>query len=102
MRFPRRQFLYLTVGAATLPAFGGIAGAQTSPTRPVRRGEIMGRQRAKSADLAWPPQFGARSVDYKGLGPKDRYVRTRTDSATVASPTRLRRQANAAGAPSNA
>jgi tripartite-type tricarboxylate transporter receptor subunit TctC len=36
MRFPRRQFLYLTVGAATLPAFGGIAGAQTYPTRPVR------------------------------------------------------------------
>ena len=32
MRFPRRQFLYLTVGAATLPAFGGVAGAQTYPT----------------------------------------------------------------------
>ena len=67
-----------------------------------RRGEIMGRQRAKSADLAWPPQFGARSVDYKGFGPKDWFVRTRTDSATVASPTGLRRQADAAGAPSNA
>jgi tripartite-type tricarboxylate transporter receptor subunit TctC len=36
MRFPRRQFLYLTVGAATLPAFAGIARAQAYPTRPVR------------------------------------------------------------------
>jgi tripartite-type tricarboxylate transporter receptor subunit TctC len=36
MRFPRRQFLYLTVGAATLPAFTGIARAQAYPTRPVR------------------------------------------------------------------
>ena len=38
----------------------------------------------------------------KALATKDWFVRTRTDSATVASPTRLCRQANAAGAPSNA
>ena len=50
--------------------------------RPWRRGEIEGRQRAKSADLAWPPQFGARAVDHKGFGRKDWYVRIITDSAT--------------------
>ena len=67
-----------------------------------RCGGIMGRQQAKSADLAWPSRFGARVRRFiKGLGPKDSYLRTRTDGATVASPG-LHRQANAAGSPSNA
>ena len=64
------------------------------------RVEIMGRQRTKSADLAWPPQFGARPVACKGFGPKGWFVRPRRGSATVASPTKLRRQTNAAGASS--
>ena len=29
-----------------------------------RRGEIMGRQRAKSTDPSWFTRFGSRSVDY--------------------------------------
>ena len=36
MKFPRRQFLHLAAGAAALPAFSRIAGAQTYPARPVR------------------------------------------------------------------
>ena len=36
MKFPRRQFLHLTAGAAALPAVLRIALAQTYPTRPVR------------------------------------------------------------------
>jgi tripartite-type tricarboxylate transporter receptor subunit TctC len=36
MKFPRRQFLHLTAGAAALPAVSRIAWAQTYPTRPVR------------------------------------------------------------------
>src|SRR5262245_9846612 len=36
MNFPRRQFLYLAAGAATLPALLQIASAQTYPSRPVR------------------------------------------------------------------
>ncbi len=35
MKFPRRQFLHLAAGAATLPAVARIARAQTYPTRPV-------------------------------------------------------------------
>ena len=35
MTFPRRQFLYLATGAATLPILSCIAQAQTYPTRPV-------------------------------------------------------------------
>ena len=35
MRLPRRRFLRLAAGGAILPAFSGIAGAQTFPTRPV-------------------------------------------------------------------
>src|SRR5258707_11185511 len=38
MNVPRRQFLKLTAGAATLPAFARIAGAQTYPTRPITLG----------------------------------------------------------------
>jgi tripartite-type tricarboxylate transporter receptor subunit TctC len=36
MKLPRRQFLYLAAGAATLPAVSRIASAQAYPTRPVR------------------------------------------------------------------
>jgi len=36
MKFPRRQFLHLAAGAATLPAVWRIAWAQTYPSRPVR------------------------------------------------------------------
>jgi tripartite-type tricarboxylate transporter receptor subunit TctC len=36
MRFPRRRFLHLAVGAAALPAISRIARAQTYPSRPVR------------------------------------------------------------------
>jgi hypothetical protein len=36
MKLPRRQFLHLAAGAATLPAVSRIAWAQAYPTRPVR------------------------------------------------------------------
>jgi tripartite-type tricarboxylate transporter receptor subunit TctC len=36
MKLPRRNFLHLAAGAATLPAMSRIAGAQAYPTRPVR------------------------------------------------------------------
>lgn len=36
MRLPRRTFLRLAAGAATLPALSRFAGAQAYPTRPVR------------------------------------------------------------------
>src|SRR5437764_952822 len=36
MKLPRRQFLRLTAGAATLPVASRIATAQTYPSRPVR------------------------------------------------------------------
>src|SRR5215469_4101558 len=36
MKLPRRNFLHLAVGVATLPAVSRIARAQTYPTRPVR------------------------------------------------------------------
>ncbi len=36
MKFPRRKFLYLAVGAAALPTVSRIARAQTYPNRPVR------------------------------------------------------------------
>ena len=36
MKLPRRNFLHLTAGAATLPAVSRIAWAQAYPTRPVR------------------------------------------------------------------
>jgi tripartite-type tricarboxylate transporter receptor subunit TctC len=36
MRLPRRKFLNLAAGAAALPAFSGIADADTYPSRPVR------------------------------------------------------------------
>jgi tripartite-type tricarboxylate transporter receptor subunit TctC len=36
MKLPRRKFLYLAAGAATLPVVSRIARAQAYPTRPVR------------------------------------------------------------------
>lgn len=36
MKLPRRNFLRLAAGAATLPAVSRIARAQAYPTRPVR------------------------------------------------------------------
>jgi tripartite-type tricarboxylate transporter receptor subunit TctC len=36
MMLPRRQFLRVAAGAAVLPAFSNIAGAQNYPSRPVR------------------------------------------------------------------
>jgi hypothetical protein len=36
MKLPRRNFLHLAAGAATLPALSRIAWAQAYPTRPVR------------------------------------------------------------------
>jgi hypothetical protein len=36
MKLPRRQFLHLAAGAATLPAVSRIVWAQAYPTRPVR------------------------------------------------------------------
>jgi tripartite-type tricarboxylate transporter receptor subunit TctC len=36
MKLPRRKFLYLSAGAAALPAVSRIAWAQTYPARPVR------------------------------------------------------------------
>jgi hypothetical protein len=35
MKFPRRQFLHLAAGAATLPAFSRVARAQAYPARPI-------------------------------------------------------------------
>ena len=35
MNFPRRKFLHLAAGAATLPAVSVVAGAQTYPSRPI-------------------------------------------------------------------
>ena len=36
MKLPRRKFLHLAAGAATLPVVSRIASAQTYPARPVR------------------------------------------------------------------
>ena len=36
MKLPRRSFLYLATGAATLPAISRLAWAQAYPSRPVR------------------------------------------------------------------
>jgi len=36
MKLPRRNFLHLAAGAATLPAVSRFAWAQAYPTRPVR------------------------------------------------------------------
>ena len=49
MKLVRRQFLHLAIGAAALPAFPQIAGAQTYPTRPVRI--IVGYAPGGAADV---------------------------------------------------
>ena len=52
------------------PGSWGIVGGIRWTARKVpaerswRRGEIMGRQRAKSTDPSWLTRFGSRSVDY--------------------------------------
>ena len=50
MKLPRRQLLYLTAGAAALPAVTRIARAQTYPTRLVRI--IVGFPAAGTTDIA--------------------------------------------------
>ena len=40
MKFPRRQFLQLTAGAAALPVLSRLAAAQAYPARPVRIVEL--------------------------------------------------------------
>ncbi len=49
MMLPRRQFLRLTAGAATLPAMSRFAWAQTYPSRPVRL--IVGLGAGSGADI---------------------------------------------------
>jgi tripartite-type tricarboxylate transporter receptor subunit TctC len=49
MKFQRREFLHLAAGAAVLPAFSGIAKAETYPARPVHL--IIGYTPGGSADL---------------------------------------------------
>jgi tripartite-type tricarboxylate transporter receptor subunit TctC len=36
VKFPRRRFLHLVLGAAPLPTISGIAKGQTYPAKPVR------------------------------------------------------------------
>jgi tripartite-type tricarboxylate transporter receptor subunit TctC len=49
MKFVRRQFLHLAVGAAALPAVSRIAWAQTYPSRPVRI--IIGFPAGNASDI---------------------------------------------------
>jgi tripartite-type tricarboxylate transporter receptor subunit TctC len=48
MKLPRRQFLHLAAGAASVPAVSRVAWAQAYPTRPVRL-----------IDVGFPPGGGA-------------------------------------------
>jgi tripartite-type tricarboxylate transporter receptor subunit TctC len=49
MKLPRRQFLSLAAGAATLPLVARIATAQAYPTRPIRI--VVGYPAGGSTDL---------------------------------------------------
>jgi tripartite-type tricarboxylate transporter receptor subunit TctC len=49
MKLPRRRFLHLATGAATLPALSRVARSQTYPSRPVRI--IVGLPPAAAADI---------------------------------------------------
>jgi len=49
MKLPRRQFLHLAAGAATLPSMARIARAQTYPSRPVRI--VLGFAAGGGADM---------------------------------------------------
>ena len=50
MKLPRRQFVKLIAGAFTVPAFPGIAFAQSYPARPVR--VIVGYAAGGASDIA--------------------------------------------------
>jgi tripartite-type tricarboxylate transporter receptor subunit TctC len=50
MKLPRRQFLHLAAGAATLPALSRIARAEAYPSRPVHL--IVGFPAGGTADIA--------------------------------------------------
>ena len=49
MKLPRRQFLHLAAGAATLPAVSRVARAQAYPSRPVRI--VIGLPAGSSPDI---------------------------------------------------
>ena len=49
MKLPRRNFLLLAAGAATLPALSRVAGAETYPTRPVRI--LVGYSAGSASDI---------------------------------------------------
>src|SRR5262245_32379165 len=49
MKLPRRNFLHLAAGAATLPFAPQVARAQTYPTRPVRL--VVGFAAASASDI---------------------------------------------------
>src|SRR5271166_5975093 len=47
MKFPRRQFLYLALGAAALPAFAWVASGQTYPSRRPGHGSLTHSLRSR-------------------------------------------------------